>query len=73
MRFHQEGDWLVSTPIFIGSSEEVARAGQCQHGSWSKINQDVREGMLLVMERCASCVAQRSRYRPVTEAEQKEW
>lgn len=72
MRFQQEGDWFVSTPILIGFPEEVDRASRCPHERWVKKSRSISEGVILVMEGCAACVAQRSRYRPATAADKEQ-
>jgi len=57
VRFSQEGDWLVSTPIYAGSIEQVREAAKCKHQFEQSKGQP--EGV----ETCGKCVATHIRIR----------
>lgn len=61
----QEDGWTVSTPVYIGSGTDVAKAARCPHEAWLKFAEGTKEGYLMVAERCANCVATRSRHRKI--------
>lgn len=65
MKFSKEGEWTVSTPIYVGSKADVEKAAKCPHPAFVKFAEDIREGHLLVAERCTMCVATRTRYKKV--------
>jgi hypothetical protein len=65
MRSYQDGQWLVTTPIYIGSTYEVEKAAACAHKGFEETLRTEREGRLLVAERCRECIATRVRYRLV--------
>lgn len=69
MKFTKYGDWTISTPVFIGSAQEVAEASKCPHEVWVWFSKDTKEGHLLIAERCEACVATRVRTRAVEKAE----
>lgn len=71
MKFEQKGEWLVSTPMYIGSSDDVWKAQSCLHKEYREVGKKVDEGMLIVQEACKACVASRVKYRPVTEGDEK--
>lgn len=64
MRFSHDGEWTVSTPIYVGSDADLRKAIACPHRTYTKVTEDVKHGTLMIMERCADCVATRVRSRP---------
>lgn len=65
MKVAKEGEWTVSSPIYAGTSlEEVEAAGRCPHEIFVEIFRQAQHGILLVMDRCTKCIAQRARSRP---------
>lgn len=62
MRSYQDGEWLVTTPIYIGSTSQVAKAAACSHKTFVETLRTEREGRLLVEERCGECIATRVKY-----------
>jgi hypothetical protein len=69
MNFKEEGDWIVSTPVYIGSTDDVWKARSCPHSEYMTLVKKIDEGMLLVHEKCKDCVAARVKYRPATAEE----
>jgi len=69
MKFSQEGEWIVSTPFYVGSSDDVWMAQNCPHTEYAERSKKIKEGMLVVQEKCKSCVADRVKYRPATPEE----
>jgi len=69
MKFKQEGDWFISTPMLIGSSDDVWKAQKCAHEAYHERGKKVDKGMLIVQEVCNGCVASRVKYRPATAEE----
>ena len=68
MKFTQEGEWIISTPLYAGSSDDVAKAVQCLHEFSQESSTDVtdtEEGRILVIyERCVHChCARRFKYK----------
>lgn len=68
MRFEREGEWIVSTPIYVGSSADVAKATKCSN-EYEESNRerklDGNRPIEIVLERCKKCVATRAKYRDV--------
>lgn len=64
MKFEQNGEWMVSTPIYMGFGSDVERAQACPHESYVETARTVKDGMLVIQERCSRCVAVRGKYRP---------
>lgn len=58
--------WMVTTPFYVGSKEDVDLAVTCLHKAWTKELQETKEGNVMIMERCLSCVAKRGRYRKIS-------
>jgi hypothetical protein len=59
MKIERDGDSLVSTPIFAGLPESVARAARCCH-EFEPVGPQTetpRGKGLMQMERCRRCVA----------------
>lgn len=71
MKFEAQGEWMVGTPIIVGiSGPALDAATKCSHASWTEECREVREGALVILERCTAClVATRGRYRPVKEGD----
>lgn len=69
MKFSREGDWFVSTPFYVGSSDDVWKANSCPHKEFAERTKKVQDGMLVVQEKCKACVADRVKYRPATAEE----
>lgn len=61
MKFTQQGDWLVSSPIYVGSVDQVAAAAACPHGTFIEESREVEGGRLMILDRCTKCVATRVR------------
>lgn len=71
MKFSQEGEWTVSTPLYIGMGSDVEKAQVCPHREYIEVTRIVEEGALLVQEKCKGCVATRAKFRPATPEEIK--
>jgi hypothetical protein len=70
MKFTQDGEWMVGTPIVAVGQRDVSAALTCFHLSWKEECREVKQGVLMVMERCSTCLlATRGRYRPQKEGE----
>jgi hypothetical protein len=66
MRFAQEGEWVVSTPMYMGAQKDVEKANLCPHNKWTEETRALEKGHVMVMERCLACrAATRVKYRPV--------
>ena len=81
MRIEKEGDDLVTTPIYVGDNDQVAKMTRCSHRRYQEISSTdlspteiqafvemgFKKGRFVraVIERCA-CGAQRSRYSAAT-------
>jgi len=72
MKFEEHGGWIVSTPIYMGSTDDVWKAQKCAHQEYREGTRRVDQGMLIVQELCTGCVASRVKYRPATPEEAKE-
>lgn len=64
MRNYVEGDWNVTTPVFIGLAEDMAKAIQCKH-KWISTESDKKNGVEMSVERCETCIATRAKWRKV--------
>ena len=62
MRFPQEGEGLVSTPVYAGSIDQVREAARCGHQF------EPSKGQPEGIEKCGECVATRVRIRPAQAA-----
>jgi hypothetical protein len=70
MKFTQEGEWMVGTPLLAGAGEDLKAALKCPHPSWQEGPRDIRGGVLTVMERCTTCrFTTRGKYRPAKEGD----
>ncbi len=70
MRFTQEGEWVVSSPLIAGTQAVVDRALRCAHSSWAEETRAVEQGHLMILERCGDCKgATRVKCRPATVSE----
>lgn len=72
--YREKGGWVVSTPVFAAKQEEdIQRAMVCPHWEYKEVKSetiadpDTGKDVLIVVERCAVCVAQRFRHRPMTQ------
>lgn len=72
MRFTQDGNWTISTPIYIGSPDDLAKAQACPHKRWKELIRTLKEGKILIQDRCEACVATRARWREATKEELEE-
>ena len=72
MRFTRDGVWTISTPVYVGSVEDVIEAERCPHEEWVWFSKDVKERTLMIAERCAHCIATRVRYRTLANGENPE-
>jgi hypothetical protein len=67
VRFEKQGEWFVSTPIYIGMKDDVDKAARCPHGTWKEFGKGSRvedgKKILACTERCTICVATRVRYK----------
>ncbi len=68
----REGDWWVTTPIYVGTREEILLACICKHEKFSAdvlppksdpFAESVPGVEELVMEKCEKCCARRVRYK----------
>jgi hypothetical protein len=69
MKSHQEGEWTVTTPVYVGSSAQVEEATKCPHEVFVEVMRTVINGTVLIQDKCSKCVATRARYRPATAEE----
>ena len=63
MNFTREGEWMVSTPIYVGDLASIEKAKTCSH-EYRVRSSEVKDGILMVVEHCYNCVAVRMKYRP---------
>lgn len=71
MKFEQQGEWMVGTPIVAGTGEDIEAALQCPHPSWREECREVKDGFLMIMDRCTACLfATRGRYQSVKEGKE---
>lgn len=71
----QDGDWWVTTPLYIGDDAAIFRMTLCGHGKYDvshpaqvKTIPETGDRVELTLEKCVACGAVRSRYRyPDTE------
>jgi ferredoxin-like protein FixX len=62
----RDGDWMVTTPIYVGTTEDIQVAIACPHEKYEPQNaaQDLARGIVeIVFERCVKCCARRVRYK----------
>lgn len=69
MRFHAEGEWTVSSPVYLGDEVSVQRAMLCAHEFWDNLSENEVDGAIIQVERCKSCIAVRTRTRPLKKGE----
>lgn len=69
MRFTQEGEWKVSSPVYLGDDASVISAMLCDHQFGSELTSNKMEGELILVERCKSCIAVRTRTRALKPGE----
>jgi hypothetical protein len=62
VRSYKEGDWWVTTPVYVGSAEEIAEAEQCAH-EFHEERSAFYGGPVTIFERCQRCCASRVRYK----------
>lgn len=62
MKQYEENGDILTTPVYVGSIEDVEKASKCEHKRWIqsevKLSPKYAEA---IMERCAGCVATRLR------------
>jgi len=67
VRSSKEGDWWVTTPVYVGAGSAVAGMAACAHVSYKTENAETKDSprgkIELAFERCPSCGATRMRYR----------
>lgn len=72
MMSHREGDWWVTTPLYVGTQDEVLAATRCWHARYAadvlppktdSIVEAVPGLTEFIVERCAKCCARRVRYK----------
>jgi hypothetical protein len=63
MKSYQENGWEVTTPIYMGSQFDVAKAQACAHKEYREIRRSVEHGAELVQEECTACIAIRMKSR----------
>lgn len=73
MKVTRDGDWLVTTPVYVGSQAAVDTAAKCKHEHWDTQSETVDGGVFSVIERCKNCVGVRSRWRPASAEEAAVW
>jgi hypothetical protein len=61
VKFIKDGEWTISTPVFVGSVRDVEDAAACPHETWVWFSKDTHDGHLMIAERCESCIATRVR------------
>lgn len=61
MRFAGEGGWRVSSPVYLGSAEEVQKAMTCTHAFGKVVEESEVDDHLVQKEKCDLCVAIRVR------------
>lgn len=70
MKFEQQGEWMVGTPLVAGVGPGLEAALRCPHPSWKEKTRDLNGGFLVVFERCSTCYfATRGKYRPAKEGD----
>lgn len=62
MKSYMEGGWVVTTPMYVGASDDMAKATTCSH-EWIETVPE-RLGERPAMDKCKHCVAVRARYSP---------
>lgn len=68
MKTSLEGDWFVTTPVYIGMAADMEKAQTCSH-QYVEGAKKVEQGHLMIHERCTLCVASRVKYRKATAEE----
>jgi len=66
----RDGEWWVTTPLYVGDNAAVLRMSLCEHAKYEVANPaaeyetpETGDKILMGLEKCASCGATRSRYR----------
>jgi len=66
----RDGDWWVTTPLYIGDKGDILRMSLCKHEKYvtDKVlaiheTPETGEKIEMGLEKCAECGATRSRYR----------
>ena len=65
MRSTKDGDWYITTPLYVGTDEQIAEMAVCDHNIWIDTTKRIESGYYLILQRCTSCNAARSRYKPL--------
>jgi hypothetical protein len=76
MSMRQKGGWWVTTPLYCGSVEDIAKAVICKHEHYSpkpaRKEELLKDGVTeAVLEKCDACCAVRMRYKSDIEHEEK--
>lgn len=66
MEFRNEGDWTISTPVYVGTTEDLIEATRCPHEAFVTEHKIHEEGYEVVLERCCKCVAVRTKTKQVS-------
>lgn len=61
MKFTKQGDWLVSTPVYVGTADQVAHAARCKHEAWVELVGAGQPERIAIVEHCRDCCASRAR------------
>jgi hypothetical protein len=59
--FVQQGEWIVYTPIYAGTADEVAKAAKCPHATYIEVSKTDQDGWTMVLDRCSACIAVRTK------------
>ena len=71
MMTRREGDWMVTTPIYVGMPEDIEVALACPHEKYEPMHEAKISGTKeCVFEKCAKCCARRVRYKTTKKGEQ---
>ncbi len=65
MKFLKEGEWMVSTPVYVGLPETLIKMTKCDHPEWGNmtVRPTIEGGHEMFMQRCEFCSATRVRFR----------
>ena len=65
---YREGDWIITSPIYVGTQAQVTEAQTCQHEFADILPQpnptsDEDTTTTMLMQKCNKCVASRMKYK----------
>lgn len=63
MKTYRNGEWFLTTPIYVGDGKDILKATTCAHAEWSVTGSNVTDGIEAYAEKCDDCVAIRVRWR----------